>query len=330
MKSRKEYFKSIAKRYQFGYAEINNTGEIYLTSGYLQSHPETLPQSMPHPPFDINSAPEIEKLLNFTEGYCIYSFIHLNTMDAPAFISEQSMQKLYDVMDEQFLLDDVIIQADVIEIENKRTPEGELSIFGKCQIGINKPLTSPLLQRSFKFSTGYFSDDSRYSIILDFNSSADLHQFLDGISEKDKVAAKKEVYAIYECTYRAGCYQILIPYSREYEAILLLLGKNQSTANLPMTEYLLNQLKPTSFLMPRYPSLTDVQYKVVFDLFQKLINKQDKTLLSDFTPETQRIITANKGILKAFNDTVEYYKKVESLLETRLPKVLGHMVRQYF
>lgn len=316
MISRKECFKRIAERYQFGYAEINNSKTIFLTSTYDPN--KEFHKSYPLSPPFLHYMVDLEKFLNFTEGYSLSGFVHLYTKDVPGSISKESMDKFLSIMDAEYL-------HKTTKNQKIPTPSLKTSIFESCQIGINKPIKS---LRVFG-SNRDFQSENQYSIILNFSKKEQMQTFLGGISENDKVAAKKEIFMTFECAYQAGCYQILVPRHKAYEALLLLLGKHQNSAHLPITDFLLNQLKPRSFLSFGYHSLNDFQYKTIFEIIQMFVNKQEKTLISDFDTETQKIITSHKAILKAFNDTIQYFNQTESLLESRFPKVLGHLIREY-
>jgi len=325
MKSRKSVFQFIAHRYGLGYAEINNTNTVYLISAYLPNHTEVNDAERPELPDTLDHDPFYKEQLDISGCYSSY-ITHLYSSRPEAQLSEEQVVTITKEMDKRFT--PVKLKKNITQHEEKQNK----ALFSHYQVGIKNPINSEVLYHSGLGEKKVCF--SQYSIILDFSSSAHLQRFLSGIPEESKMTAHPQIYAIYECTYGFGCYQILVSHGYEHKALRLLLGENIYAAELPVTRYMLDRLQPKTFLSSLLASsLSDEQYAAALGIIQKCSAKKENSKLIDFDESTKKVIESNSGLKQSFLSTVEFFKEkndsIVGLLDGIFPRPITNIVMSY-
>ncbi len=326
MQSRKNVYKLIAARYGLGFAEINNTNNIFLISSYLPNHPESTEKKPELPSISILVYdPLYYGQLKVSGSYSGEGPLHLSSRLSEDLLTVEQINSIIAEMDKQFK--PLESKQDDPQIANQN-----LIIFSNYQVGLKSPITNNKILWDSFYTKGQLGRDSEYGVTLDFLNSTHLQRFLSGISEEAQKAAKPEIYAIYECSYGLGCYQIVIPHGQEYQALALLFGANEFTANLPITHYLKESLKPKPFLSnPFSKSFTDEQFSAAMSIMMKVF--QGKVELNDFEEPVKRVILSNSNLKHAFLATVEVCKKYDAVevdIKTIMPASLAAIVMDYY
>lgn len=323
MKSR-ELFKIFAKRYGLGYATIHGSQEVYLLSSYLPDEKNQHPlPALPLPKlFDFKGFENEFSILKINRfcGGLGGKLSHWQGYSDDIF-SEINLDKIFDLMDRHF--------KPLRENTKNSVLESKIvsPIYNACHVGIKNGLSSKVFDNSSMLTYKH----ENYSLIFNFDNSIALQNFLSYTEKNSDIG---RLFGIYECYMHTGCFQILIPRRYQYRALKVLFGTHAILSDLPLVDFLLkvtcNEGNNNCFFQ-NSDLLTDYQLTFIFNILRLICEFKENLEMENFDEDTQKVISATRGLKKSIQETLDYIKMPGIFLSDKIqmPKGIKNIMQSY-